>query len=376
MAPALKFVQLFLLKRPVMKVFGLIKNLLAVLIFFSVSACAVAGPAAANSIPTAAAPESEPTRTAAPSSTPAPLTPVIFMAGYKPQANLPFVGAYVAKEKGFFQDEGLDVTIQHSSGKGEHLQLLAAGKIQVTTQDAAILLQRRADPGLPLVSIALIGQRGQQAFAALSDSGMTSPKDWENHIVGYKGSQPPELYSLIHAAGGDPGKMEFVNVGFDPRVLTEGQVDVYPLYKSNEPFMIKKWGYDLTLWAPEDFGVASLGLTYVTSDDILKSKPEMLAHFLRAVLKGIDYAAQNPDEAVQIVMEYAGPETDPELMRFMLDTELKDAVSAATEQHGLGWQNLEQWQGLSEMLKEAGVSTLDDVQPVFTTEILEAAAAP
>ncbi|MBP8864138.1 MAG: ABC transporter substrate-binding protein, partial [Anaerolineae bacterium] len=80
-----------------------------------------------------------------------------FMAGYKPQANLPFVGVYVAQEKGFFAAENLTVIIQHSAGRGEHLQLLTAGKVDVTTQDAAILLQRRADPGLPLLSIALIG---------------------------------------------------------------------------------------------------------------------------------------------------------------------------------------------------------------------------
>ncbi|MCS6827176.1 MAG: ABC transporter substrate-binding protein, partial [Caldilinea sp.] len=89
-----------------------------------------------------------------------------FRAGYKPQANLPFVGVYVAQEKGFFAEEGLTVTIEHSPGRGEHVQLLVAGAVQVTTMDAATVLQRRAEPGLPVVSIALIGQRGQQAFAA------------------------------------------------------------------------------------------------------------------------------------------------------------------------------------------------------------------
>jgi ABC-type nitrate/sulfonate/bicarbonate transport system substrate-binding protein len=77
---------------------------------------------------------------------------LVFMAGYKPQANLPFVAVYVAQEKGLFADEGLTVEIQHSAGGGEHLQLLVAGKVQVTTQDAAVMLKRRIDPGLPLVS--------------------------------------------------------------------------------------------------------------------------------------------------------------------------------------------------------------------------------
>ena len=298
-----------------------------------------------------------------------------FMAGYKPQANLPFVGAYVAQEKGFFDAEGLDVTIEHSSGRGEHLQLLTAGKVQVTTQDAAVLLKRRADPGLPLVAIALIGQRGQQAFAALASSGMRTPKDWEGHTVGYKGTPPPDLYALLNAVGADATKIQLVNVGFDPRVLTEGKVDVYPLFKSNEPYLIRKWGYDLVLWDAADYGVPTLGLTYVTSEQILRENPELLTRFLRAALKGIAYAAAHEDEAVQIVLKYAGPQADPDHMRYMLETELRDAQSEVTRTHGLGWQTREQWQALADMLQQVGAIGPVDVERAFTTKILEAVAA-
>jgi len=117
------------------------------------------------------------------------------MAGFKPQANLPSVRAYLAKEQGFFEQNGLDVTIEHSAGRGEHVQLLVAGKVQMTTMDSATILQRRADPGLPVISIALIGQKGWQAFAALASSG--ARKDWEGKTVGYRGIPPPDLYVLL-----------------------------------------------------------------------------------------------------------------------------------------------------------------------------------
>jgi ABC-type nitrate/sulfonate/bicarbonate transport system substrate-binding protein len=299
------------------------------------------------------------------------LLPMTFMPGYKPQANLPFVGAYVAQEKGFFAQEGLDVTITHSPGHGEHLQLLAAGEVHVTTQDAAVLLKRRSDPGLPLVSIALIGQRGQQAFAALTTSGLQTPKDWEGHLVGFKGTPPPDLFALLEAVDADLALVELVNVGFDPRVLTEGQVDVYPVYKSNEPFLIRSWGYDLILWDAADYGVPTLGLTYVTSDQILEEKPDMLVHFLRATLQGIEYASENIDDAIEIVLKYTGPETDPEHMRFMLEAELLDAYSNATEGKGIGWQTREQWQALSDLLIESGVMHPMDVNLAFTNELLD-----
>ena len=298
---------------------------------------------------------------------------MVFMPGFKPQANLPFVGAYVAKEKGYFDAQGLDVTIQHSPGKGEHLQLLTMGKVQVTTQDAAIMLKRRAEPGLPLVSIALIGQRGQQAFAALADSGIQSPKDWEGKVIGYKGTPPADLFALVKAAQADINKMQLVNVGFDVRVLTEKKVDVLSVFKSNEPYLLKQWGYELTLWDAEQYGVPSLGLAYVTSDEILEKQPEMLTRFLRAALKGIAYAQEHRAEAIDITMKYVGAETDAQHMRFMLDTELADAQS---DVKGIGWQTREQWQALADMLQAYDTMAQVDVEKAFTTRIWEAASKP
>lgn len=306
--------------------------------------------------------------TPSPTPTTAPFA-MTFMAGYKPQANLPFVGAYVAQEKGFFAEEGLQVTIEHSAGQGEHVQLLVAGKVQVTTMDAATILQRRADPGLPVVSIALIGQRGQQAYAALAEREMKTPKDWEGKTVGYKGTPPPDLFALLSAAGVDAEKVTLINVGFDPRVLTEGKVDVYPLFKSNEPYLIRKWGYEITLWEAADYGVPTLGLAYVSGQDFITAHPQELRRFLRAALRGIEYAAQNPDEAVQIVLKYSGPQSDPDHMRYMLETELKDAQNP----NGYGAQTQEQWQALAEMLlRYQALPQAVDVQEAFTSDLLPA----
>lgn len=294
-----------------------------------------------------------------------------FMAGYKPQASLPFAGVYLAQELGYFADENLQVTIEHSPGRGEHLQLVAAGKVQVTTQDAAVMLMRRSDPGLPLVSIALVGQRGQQAYAALADSGMQTPKDWEGHTVGYKGTPPPDLLALINAAGADPEKIELVNVGFDPRLLSEGKVDVYPVYKSNEPYQLRDWGYELTLWDAADYDVPTLGLAYVTSEEILQQQPEALGRFIRAALRGVRYAQENPEAAMEHILKYTGPESDPAHMQFMLEEELKDLENDATKEHGIGWNDAVQWQAMHDMLVEYGAMQSTDVSKAFSNQFIQ-----
>lgn len=297
--------------------------------------------------------------------------PVTFMAGFAPQANLPFVGVYVAEAEGYFAEEGLDVTIEHSAGGGEHLQLLAAGEVDITTQDAAVLLQRRADPGLPLVSIGLIGQRGQQAFVALADSGIESPDDWAGRRVGYKGTPPPDLFAILDAVGLGRDQVELINVGFDPRILTEGQVDVYPVFKSNEPDTLQRWGFELNMWEAADYGAPTLGLTYVATEQTVEGSPEMLEAFMAAAIRGIEYARDYPDEAVDVVMDHVGPDGDPAHQRFMLDTELAEAESEVTARHGLGWQTAEQWRALADFLRRYDALPAPvDFEAVFTTNFL------
>ena len=73
---------------------------------------------------------------------------VVFMAGFKPQANLPFVAAYVAQEKGYFAEQGLDVEIRHAP-RGGHLQLLLSGDVDFTTAAASVCAQAAGRAGRP-----------------------------------------------------------------------------------------------------------------------------------------------------------------------------------------------------------------------------------
>ena len=279
-----------------------------------------------------------------------PLDKVVFMAGFKAQANLPFVAAYVAQEKGFFRDQGLDVDIRHS-GSGQHLQLLMAGDVDVTTAAATSVLKRRADPELPIVAIALFGQRGQQAYVALKGSGIETLKDWEGKTFGYKISPPPDYLAMLSAGGIDRSKITEVNAGFDPRILTEGRVDVLAVFKSNEPNTIRRLGFEVTLWDPEEYGVPSMGLTYITRQDLAEADPALVERFLKATLKATQYVLDHREEALDIVMKFA-PNEQREHQGFMLDTELGDAISPLTEERGLGWMSDAQWQALYEQLLE------------------------
>ncbi len=304
--------------------------------------------------------------------TPRPLEKITFMAGFKAQANLPFVGAYVAKEKGFFQEQGLDVDIQHSTGGSQHVQLLVSGQVQFTTADAANVLQRIADPGLPLVAIALIGQTGQQGWVTLKDSGLDDPSDWKGKTIGYRNTVPPDLLAILKAWGMTLDDIEEVNIGYQPpQLLVEGRVDVYPVFLSNEPDIIRrKLGREVNVFQAAEYGMPTLGLTYVTTEDYMREHPEIVERFLKAVLHGIEWADNNRDEAIDIVLKYA-PGEEREHQRFMLDAELAAAESDVTRENGLGWQTEAQWQALQDALIEFGaIAEPVDVNAAFFDEFL------
>jgi ABC-type nitrate/sulfonate/bicarbonate transport system substrate-binding protein len=292
-----------------------------------------------------------------------------FMAGYKPQANLPFVGVYVAQTNGYFAEQGLTVEIRHAAGQGEHLKLVLQGAVDVTTGDADGVLARRSE-GVPVVAFALLGQRSQRAFAVLASSDIRSPRDWEGRVVGYKVYPAPDYLALLAATGVDRGRIQEVPVGFDPRLLASGKVDVYPVFESNEPDMLERLGVPVRLIRPMDYGVPGLGLTYLTRQQLIEQDPDLLTRFLKAALRGIAFARENPDAATDIVMQYA-PNEDRAHQLAMLRIELDMAESPVSRASGIGWATREQWQAFHDtLLAYGGLKERVDVDTTFTDRIL------
>lgn len=292
---------------------------------------------------------------------------VVFMAGFRPQANLPFVAVYVAEAQGFFADEGLNVDIRHSSG-GEHLQLLLEGEVDFITGTAAQVVRHRSED-LPLRAIALFGQRGDQGYVARAGEGIEGPADFEGHSVGFKGGVvPAELLALLASVGLTEDDVQLQAVGFDPRVFTEGQVDVYPVFLNNEPDTIRGIGVDIEVIDPHDFGVPTLGLTMLARDETVRDDPELVDRFLRASMRGALYAAEHIDEAVEATLVYAEG-ADPEHQRFLLEQDL----AAAQRADGMGRSDLEQWRALADLLLEHGIIERDvDVGTVLDSTTIEA----
>ena len=273
------------------------------------------------------------------------LRQITFMAGFRAQANLPFVAVYVADQQGFFADEGLEVDIQHSSGADEHLKLLLDGQVEFITGTASQVIRRRVDE-LPLRAVALFGQRGDQGYIAGADAGINGPEDFAGRSVGFKaGVVPAELHALLATVGLTIDDIELRAVGFDPRVFMEGQVDIYPVFLNNEPDTIRRTGFEITVIDPDEYGVPTLGLTYLVHEDTVSNDPELVERFLRATLRAIAFIEDDIDAGVAATLVYADG-ADADHQRFLLETDLAGAQRA----DGIGRGDPEQWQALMDLL--------------------------
>lgn len=314
-----------------------------VVLAVTVAAAAILGCAKPAALPVAAG--ASPTPSAPPSATPKPIERVRFMAGFAPQANLPFVAVYVAQERGFFAEERLEVDIRHSSGQDEHLKLLLNKDVDFITASASQAL-RRSNDGLPTVALALFGQRGDQGYVVRADSGIKTPADFKGRSVGFKaGIVPAELEGMLKTAGLTRNDVKLVSVGFDPREFIERKVDVYPVFLSNEPDTIRKAGVAITVLDPHDFAVPTLGLTYLAHKDTLQGRADVAERFLRATLRATKWIEANPDAAIEVTLKHAKG-ADASHQRFLLDVDLKNAARA----DGIGRSAPEAWQALADLL--------------------------
>ena len=277
-----------------------------------------------------------------------------YMGGFRPQANLPFVAVYVAEDQGFFADEGLTVEISHAA-TGEHKALILSGEIDITTLPASEMMQLRADSDAPLVAVMLFGQRGDFGYVVLEASGIESPADFAGRLVGFKGQVQAEFLAMIHAHGLTTDDLELVSTGYNPVVVAEGAIDVYPVFLSNEPDTLTRViGVPIRVFEAADYGVPTLGVVYLVTEEFLEQEGnrDRVERFLRATLRAFQFALDDPAAAIESTRKFIPEEADLEHERFILDTELANAVSPLTDQNGLGWFTAEQFGALQDVLLE------------------------
>jgi putative hydroxymethylpyrimidine transport system substrate-binding protein len=264
---------------------------------------------------------------------------------------------YVAKEKGYFEEEGLNLDIQFPANPTDPINLAAAGQITLGISYQPDVIIARANQDVKIKSVGAIVRSPLNRVVYLEDSEIQSPKDLEGKTVGYPGIPLNEslIKSMVRADGGNPDNVEMVDVGFElgSSIVSEKVDAVIGAYINHEVPVLKHEGYETRNLNPTEYGIPSYNeLIAVTSDKTWEEEQDSIKAFWRAATKGYEFTAENPEEALNILLSNQDEANFP-LVEEVEVQSLDILLPLMESDEGFGSQSKEQWEDTINWMKEA-----------------------
>jgi putative hydroxymethylpyrimidine transport system substrate-binding protein len=266
-----------------------------------------------------------------------------------PNAN--HLGLFIAQEKGYFRHENLEVTLYTPVDPSTVLQTVGSGTDDFGISYQPDVLLARAQ-GVPVVSVAGLVPHPLNSVIALKASGITRPRDLIGKKVGYPAipTNEPLLGTMLKTDGARGLQdVELVNVGFDlvPALVSRRVDAVVGAYWTHESIMLENQGHPVYIMRMEEWGVPDYyELVLVTNEQTIKSKPEAITRFLRAVRRGYEDAAQDPQAGVDILLKGTRAEVDEKIERpgaTLLAPLWKTDKAPFGTQDAAKWENFTRW---------------------------------
>jgi NitT/TauT family transport system substrate-binding protein len=236
----------------------------------------------------------------------------------------------------------LDVKIVRGGGSLDAIRQVAAGNATAAFADLAALVSMRANENVPVKELSIIYTRPPQALFCLPESGIRGPRDLEGRTLSDSAASaiPKVFPAYAKAVGIDTAKVKwvFADSASLPALLVSKQVDCVAQFVVGEALLRKAaGGRDLVRLAYADApGLDYYGNGIVASDDMIRTKPDLLRRIVWAVNQGLAYAFEHPDEAAQILNRHH-PQVPVDVAKAETLAVRDLTLTPETKQHGIGW---------------------------------------
>ena len=216
---------------------------------------------------------------------------------------------YVAQEKGYFEDAGIEVSVKPGTGSVDVMKLIASGRADFGPADFSTVAITVANEDLPVKAVAMIQQQTLAAIVSLEGNGITQPSDLEGKkIADQAGSTNQVLFPAYAAAAGfDADKVTFVPSAPPslPQLLGSGKVDAIGQFVVGKGLIESASNGKKAVFLPYGDVLPNLyGNALMTSEKLAKDNPELVEKFTAALLKGLEYSIANPEETGKILAKY------------------------------------------------------------------------
>lgn len=283
--------------------------------------------------------------------------------------NVQAAGYVMAKEKGFYSDEGLNVTIQPGGPNLNSTALVASGANTFGTNDVnGVILG--ASQGMDLDIVAACFQKHPAGVIARADSGITKPADLVGKTLAYNEGGPWTLTQAMLAKAGV--KLGDINLVVSPstELLVNGKVDAKTGFTVNEPIALELQGIKTNVILPSDYGVNTYAEAIFTTHKYVQEHPDIVANFVKATVKGYDYAYAHKDETVKTVVGI-NDQLDPKQQALQLQRQESYIYTDFTKKNGACAFKGSVVGDTMDMLKAyAGLKTDLDPSTLYTTQFI------
>lgn len=214
---------------------------------------------------------------------------------------------YTAIERGYYEEEGLDVKIRFPSNANDAISMVAAGKAEIGMYYQQDTIQAVANQGAGILSVGAVVQSPLNIILSLKDKNITTPKDLVGKTVGYGGTVLSEslVKCMMEYVGADASDVNLVDVGFDlMSSMTTGNVDAtIGCLVNHEVPQMEEEGFELNYFPVTGYGIPNYyEEVFLTNNKLLEEEPEVVQGFLRASKKGFDDFKADPDGCLAILM--------------------------------------------------------------------------
>jgi NitT/TauT family transport system substrate-binding protein len=282
-----------------------------------------------------------------------------------------FAGFYAAEQQGYYANENLVVTLKPGSADILPWQEVAESKVDfgVTGGDALIIARSK---GADIKAVATIFRQSPIVMMSLPEAGIKTPQDFAGKRVGifskaFDNTNDIQLLAMLRELAVDESKVEFVLIeDYSLGSLTSGAMDVYSGFFTEEPARAKP--DELNLIFPQDYGVLMYANVIATRQQLIDQRPDLVERFVRATLKGYQYALEHVNEMPQLAAKY-----DSQLnLNFQLASMQTEVAMIDTGGAPIGMMDEAVWQSTQDILMEQKfISTPVDAETVYTNEFVE-----
>lgn len=285
------------------------------------------------------------------------------------------LGDIVAKQLGYFEEEGINFQLQPGGPNIDGLAMVASGKFEMGVMPSSPSIMLAASQGIPVRCFAVGFQEHPFAFYSLPKAPVREPKDLIGKRVGLPATTRILLSALLKKHGIAENQLDIQIKGSDLSPLITDQVDVITSWTTNTT-ALSVLGPDVVAMRLWDAGVQLTANNYYTQAEMVETQPELLAKFLKAAGRGWQYAYENPEKAADLlVKELPNLDRDDELAAARVA--LSTAFTPATKADGWGTTKRAQWEEQIKLYNDLGQFSAGPpaVDAVMTEKILEMTAA-